>query len=350
MNILFVTRPDALTRPGGDTIQLQKTQQALEALGVRVRLGQPEGGALAWADIVHVFNAQTPATALPALQAARAAGKKAVLSTIWWDLSHARLVERLARFALSPSSFWAGCLPLLQLTYNGFRPGYGQAVGEVLRAADLLLPNSEEEMGWLRRDFGNALPPYRVVMNAVDTKMFTVAEAAERNGVICCARLEPTKNQLSLVRAVTRLPGVRLTLVGQAGRQEEYVRQVRIQAQRQGFTLIEDHLPHLEVAALMREHAVHALPSFRESPGLSSLEALASGLNAVVSSRPFCPIDTYFDSWCGERVFTCVPYRMDSMRSALVSALRQSNLPATFPARLTWPAVARQTLEAYRAL
>ena len=106
-------RPDAAIRPGGDTIQLQKTKEALERLGVQVQVGEPVGELLTQADIVHVFNAQTPEISLPALQKARAAGKKTALSTIWWNPAHAQLAERISQYSLSPNIFWALCSPLL---------------------------------------------------------------------------------------------------------------------------------------------------------------------------------------------------------------------------------------------
>lgn len=350
MKVLFITRPDALTRPGGDTIQLQKTAAALEALGVQVRLGQPTAESLKWSDIVHVFNAQTPRSSLPALRAARHAGKPTVFSTIWWDLSHAQQSSLLSSFFGVPNPLWALSHPFFRVAVKTFRSGWLSEIRDTIRAADLLLPNSEEEMRCLRRDFGINLPPHRVVMNAVDTGIFRPEPSARRAGVICCARIEPTKNQLALIRAVAKMPDVKLTLIGRAGHHLRYNQRVRAEAARHNVTLIEDHLPQEEMVKLMHEHTVHALPSFRESPGLSSLEALASGLKIVVSSREFCPVDTYFGNWLEEHVFVCTPYSVVSLRAALIKALSQ-NLPAPpFPPSLTWPDVGQKTLEAYNEL
>lgn len=348
MKILFVTRPDAQQVVGGDTVQLLKTQQGLQKLGVEVQLGVPDAENLAWADIVHVFNAQTPETSLPALQNARQAGKKTVLSTIWWDLSHARLAERVGRLGLPVSPLTRLLLPASKAVFNVLKAGWRQDVRATLQSADLLLPNSEEEMQVLRREFGSALPPHHVVLNAVDREIFTWAETGGQ-GVVCFARLQPAKNQLNLIRAMP--PNVPLTLVGRGDPTSRFVQAVEQEAEERGFVVLNQHVSQAQVANLMRLHAVHALPSLRESPGLSSLESLASGLNVVVSRSEYCPTHTYFKELLGRHVFDCDPYRLGSLHEAITSALQWPQ-PASPPldARFDWNSVAAETLFAYRKL
>lgn len=350
MRVLFVNRPDALTRPGGDTVQLQKTAEALGALGVQVRVGPPDDENVQWSNVVHVFNAQTPSSSLPALRAARSGGRPAVLSTIWWDLSHAQQSSLFSHLFGAPTSLWDMSHPFFRMAVRTLRSNWFSAIQETLRAADLLLPNSAEEMVCLHKDFGTDLPPHRVVLNAVDTTLFKHDSSIQKMGVICCARIEPTKNQLALIYAVAKLPGLKLTLVGRAGHHSKYNRRVRAEVVRHGVNWIEDHLPQEEIAKLMCEHAVHALPSFRESPGLSSLEALASGLKTIVSSQRFCPVETYFGTWIDKHVFTCSPYNITSMAKVIDKALAQTTPTPPLPPFLTWDEIGKRTLEAYNAL
>jgi glycosyltransferase involved in cell wall biosynthesis len=352
VNILFVTRLDALIKPGGDTIQLQKTSDALKDLGLKVRFGQAEGEALVWADVVHIFNAQTPEIALPAIRAARLAGKKTVLSTIWWDLGHAQQVAALSKFFHlgCPSPSWLVSLPLYRLTDKLLRRRRYSSIAQALEEADLLLPNSLEEMNCLQREFTNIGTPYFVVMNAVDDEIFHRRLPPRGRGVICCSRIEPGKNQLSLIRAVAGIPNEHLTLVGRGNEDKDYNRRVRNEVRKYGFTWIEDHLSQDELAVILQSHAVHALPSFRESPGLSSLEALASGLNIVISDRRFCPVNTYFDAWLNKNAFMCNPYSKASLQRALQLALHGFHPDGPFPSKFTWRDVGKQTLAAYHEL
>ncbi len=62
MRVLFInSRSDALRSPGGDTIQAQKTQAALESLGVTVEVRAANDlQTLPEVDLAHIFNIQEP--------------------------------------------------------------------------------------------------------------------------------------------------------------------------------------------------------------------------------------------------------------------------------------------------
>lgn len=352
MRVLFVSRPDLVTHPGGDTTQLLKTKEALEKLGVEVKLGMAKTEELEWADIVHVFNIQTPDSSLPAALLARAAGKKVALSTIWWNMSHTAQISRLSKLGLLyPNPLMRLSLPIYRLAEHlyGKDVKERQEIKRLLQNADLLLPNSEEEMEIIKAEFQVHLPPHHVVMNAVDTDIFKLTTETPRSGVVCCGRVEPLKNQLMLIRAVANI-GEQLTLIGKPGGDKKYNAIVKSAIERSGFTWITEHQSQENIARLIRKHRVHALPSFRESPGLSSLEALATGANAVVSDKEFCPIDTYFSSWLDKKVYVCDPYSIKSIQRSLKEALAYSVPIGKFPDKFTWAQVAVQTLEGYHAL
>jgi hypothetical protein len=59
---------------------------------------------------------------------------------------------------------------------------------------------------------------------------------------------------------------------------------------------------------------VHALPSFRESPGLATLEAALYGANCVVSIHS--PVAEYF----ADGTWTCDPSSPSSIRNAVLEA------------------------------
>src|SRR3989304_4006641 len=88
MRVLFInSRPDALRNPGGDTIQAQKTKDALERLGVSVEVRASDDLANPPAvDLAHIFNLQEPEPAWAAFQTLEKAGIPVVLSPIYWDV------------------------------------------------------------------------------------------------------------------------------------------------------------------------------------------------------------------------------------------------------------------------
>lgn len=56
MKVLFQTRTNLYSSPGGDLIQIQKTKQFLEKLGVIVDISLEFEPDLSEYDIVHIFN------------------------------------------------------------------------------------------------------------------------------------------------------------------------------------------------------------------------------------------------------------------------------------------------------
>ena len=87
--------------------------------------------------------------------------------------------------------------------------------------------------------------------------------------------------------------------------------------------------------------------SFRESPGLVSLEALSQGCPVVVSDERFAPIYTYFANNDGVEVTN--PLNLSSIRSAILKSYDKSDVKFDVE-RFSWVNVANQTYEAYKSL
>ena len=79
-----------------------------------------------------------------------------------------------------------------------------------------------------------------------------------------------------------------------------------------------DEISPEEVKTYYRQAAVHVLPSFRESPGLVSLEAFYNGCEIVVSDSRFVPINYYRFN---EIAHICNPFDPKSIKGAVLSAL-----------------------------
>jgi glycosyltransferase involved in cell wall biosynthesis len=364
MRVLFQSRTTLFSVPGGDTVQILKTKEFLERLGINVAISTDLEPDLAGYDLVHLFNLIRPQEVLAQARNARRQGRKIALSTIYglyteydrkarrgpgrWlsrllSTGQIEYLKTLAR-AMKNREFHRGTLDYL-------RRGHLSAQREIVELADVFLPNSSGEMGRVQADFPSTVgKPFVVVPNAVDTVLFDPAGTAippeleqYRGCVLCVARIEGRKNQLNLVRAMQGLPWP-LVLAGKpAPNHLDYYEQVRREAGPNVHFL--GQLDHALLPALYKAARVHALVSWMETPGLSSLEAAAMGCGLVVTDRG----DTreYF----GDFARYCEPDSVESIRSAILEAYRkpaETRLRERILEEFTWEKTAERTLEGYR--
>jgi glycosyltransferase involved in cell wall biosynthesis len=306
-------------------------------------------------DLIHFFNLMRPADIL---RHARISGKPYVVSPLFVDYS-----ESDRRTRKGPAKWALRLFSVDRIEYfkviarqllNGERvvsPGYwwyGQrgSIRRILRDVAMLLPNSANEYHRLQRRFGTDRP-YSVIPNAIDPALFPGImgpdTGREQDLVLCAARIEGIKNQLNLIRAVNG-SSFRLILIGTAAvNQRAYYEECRKAAG--GAVTFVDAVRQEELAAWYRKAKVHALPSWFETTGLSSLEAAAMGCALVISDKG----DTreYF----GDRVSYCDPASPVSILEALRKAAAEGPSEALrrkILTRYTWAETARKTLEAYQ--
>lgn len=357
----MVLRPDAHSRPGGDTVQAERTARALGSLGIHAWVSG--GGDFSQADIVHAFNLHTPDWTLRQVRAAHAAGKPVVLSPVYWRslailAGSLPLVPKLLPDILRRASHSNGTRRFrLPRTTALFAAGHLRTYREILRSCRMILPNSTEEASRLATDFAELrrrTESLLVVPNAVDVEAYdrfrqggAGAEPESPAGyVLCSARIEFRKNQLRLIEATRRL-GLPLVLVGGANRSTPlHDAYLRACVRRGGNATFLDYRPQEALWPLYTACAVHCLPSFYETPGLSSLEAGLAGAR-VVTTRRGSPLE-YF----GGLVEYCEPTSVRSIADALSRALLASpsgSLSAHIRAHYTWAHAAKATRAAYEA-
>ncbi|WP_419955642.1 glycosyltransferase family 4 protein [Neobacillus niacini] len=370
--VLFATRHDALSHRGGDTVQMLKTKEFLEkSFPVTIELALNESDFIKHsdADLVHVFNIQTIDETLKYVELCQKYNKKFALSTIYWDLSHfifnTFLTSTFNYMDITKNRYnyknlvinlkKAAGLVLNRKDQYGSK-NYVDKRKKVLVAADILLPNSNEELDIVEREFGlkGLMEKTIVVPNAVDLKAPANSSLSIdwlnqlENIVLEVGRIEPTKNQSSVIKALENDPEIPIVFVGRIHDQKygEYVKKL---ADKRGNVHFIDQIDHDEIFALYRKAAVHVLPSFRESPGLSSLEALFSGCNIVVSSVEYCPVHYYkFDQY-GE---ICNPYDAETIKNAIFNALKKDRvkLPESYFEDYSYQRAAELTYKAYEKL
>lgn len=365
MQVLFVIRQDAQSNLGGDTIQMLSTSAALEDLGATVEIrGTNELASLPACDVAHIFNIQTAVSSWAAFQVLHKNGIPTVLSPIYWDI-----LDHWFEFALTRRAHWRWLARLLgkkraRWIYTGWqrqkRPftNEWQIQRQLLQKALRVLPNSKSEADLLRSTFalnGAFQQKIEVVPNGIDPNLFHPEREPNRtfheqygirDFVLQVATISPVKNQLRLIEALYDLP-VPLVFVGHpATTMPEYAEMCKARAAERGNVFFIDRLPHEELPGIYALAAVHALPSWRETPGLASLEAAAAGCRVVTTS--IGSARDYF----GDLAWYCYPDDLVSILTAVEAALcaqPSDDLRKHVLTEFTWQRAGEATLASYQA-
>ncbi|MHB1651449.1 MAG: glycosyltransferase family 4 protein [Desulfitobacteriaceae bacterium] len=329
MKVLFQTRPDYLKNPAGDTVQIVSTGRALTSLGVKVVLSTDPNALLTDYDLVHIFNMTRIKESYYCFLNAQKQNKRIVISPIYWN---PQLFLQRKEAKAKDLAAWKHAQPMR---------------ARLARECDLLLPNSLLEADGLKEDFG-PIAPYQVVPNGFPNNFTGVGGQVFRERfpsvpekfVLSVARLSPRKNQHWLARTCKDL-GLTLVLAGPVN-DRNYGDLVRSFSNVTYAGTLQGQL----LASAYAAATVHALPSWFETPGLSSLEAAACG-TVVVSTDQGSPREYFL-----EHALYVNPLEEQSLRSALEEALKFSPLPLTKHVleHYSWSQVGQATLAAYQRL
>jgi len=357
MNILYILRASSHAVKGGDTIQAYKTAEALRLLGINIdiRLCNEKNIAYRKYHLIHFFNIIRPADILLHLKKSQL---PYVVSTIFVDYTAYEQQDKslkgrfLNLFNRETKEYLKA---IARMLLNGERIGslqyllLGQkkSIQHILKNAAALLPNSESEYQRLVKAYGIE-KTYQVVCNSADTELFncdeTMINNKENNMVLCVARVEGRKNQLNLIKALNNT-NFKLYLIGNpAPNHLAYYEACKLAASENVHFISE--LSQTELSSYYQKAKVHVLPSWFETTGLSSLEALFSGCSLVLTK--YGDTLAYFPEGPN---FYCDPASPLSIRNAIEKAA--ANRPSTAyiqSARETynWQNTATQTLLTYK--
>lgn len=353
MRVLMTIDGGSAGVPGGHRRQLERTAQHVRALGVDVDVASIDDASPRDYAIVHGFGVSRRLA-----ERTVAAGTPLVVSPIYWSTAF----ELNYHWIEGP---WRGAAKelrrrmatALRLLVGGrdaearvaafWRRHEGDAAA--LRFADALLPNAQAEGEDLTRECGVDPARVRVVPNAVEPDAFDATSDlferthGRRDFVLSVGRVEPRKNQLRLVQACRRLRRP-LVLVDPVHPDHAAYR-ARVRAAMSGDMLCLERLSDEMLRSAYAACRVHALPSFFETTGLSSLEAAAAGARIVVNEQPHTR--EYFE----EDAAYCDPSSVPSIAGAIARAWEAPSpqrLRQRIAERFTWRQTAEATVEAYR--
>jgi glycosyltransferase involved in cell wall biosynthesis len=369
MKILFQTRYNLNQLGGGDKIQLLKTKEALEKRGHTVTVATGFVADLRPYDLVHLFNMQLhPHSLLIYANRAKRADKPVALSTIYWNPSQwfeheppqsqkPPFLQRLYPFKGVPIWRFAAELtrePIIWRWMGTFlrQRGGGQASDLIKRAliarVDIILPNGESEAEMVQHDFGTAKLSLFVPNGASDDYKNSDAKVFEKqyglkDFVLSVGRIESRKHAVALAKAVTAL-GLPFVMIGNDTVEPAYAAAVKAAAPDALFI---PEMPQEALGAAYKAAKVHALASWFETPGLSSLEAALCGCNIV--STELGTTKEYF----GDLAWYCTPLDDASIKQAIQKAYavpKTDKLRQHILDNFSWSKVAEATEKGYQQI
>ena len=291
MKVLLCVRQDYYRSFAMDSMKVIKTAEYLRKLGVTVDIN--DGGIYDYSsyDIVHLFNIDTAGETYRYYKIAHFYKKNIVISPMHWDMKKYHTINN----KIDNIKLYEKCSSYKE---------------EILKKSKVIVCNSELEKDLIQKEF-NVNSQCSVIYNGVevedeDIPLYNFTERYNLNNyVLCVGRISASKNQLALCDICAQL-GKQLVLIGSV-ENNEYLKQCTSfnNVVYLGF------MDSYNVYNAYRFAKVHVNPSFVGMPGLSSLEAAASGCN-VVSTQEGCAKEYFKDM-----ALYCDPYDNNSIYDAV---------------------------------
>ncbi|MCU0369917.1 MAG: glycosyltransferase [Bacteroidales bacterium] len=352
MRVALIGRTSLHAVTGGDTIQMVKTAGALKKLGVQAEIMLASGTVdYSRYDLLHFFNLLRPADHLRHIRNSK---KPYVISTIYLDYTSFDRYGRSLPYRLLFRALGRNGSEYFKNLYRYARgqdrmvspeylAGHSKAMLAILEGAALILPNSASEYSRLMNDTGFR-GEFAVIPNGIDPEIFGIIPPSIKREdiVMCVGQIYGMKNQHLLIRACEKLK-VPLKLIGKAPPNHSGYYQYCRKIAGKNVTFF-DFMPQDELIRHYAGARVHALPSWSETTGLSSLEAAAMGCNLVVGKGG----DT--SDYFRDLAWYCDARDQESLVIALGKALEQQNgteLRDLVMTKYTWQKAAEKTKDAY---
>jgi len=345
VKVIFVTHQLAFNYFGGAEVQMLKTKEYLERLGVDVKLFDMWNDRIADYDILHLFNPNSfPIESLSLIRTAHKKGVKTVISPIFWFSYKYISMTSIKRRVAFHRIFW----PLIRNVHRRY-----YTLAKLFNEADILLPNSSAEMKQLIRLFRVDPSKFVIVPNGVDPS-FKLGDPSLfektyglRDFILYVGRINFQKNVLGLIKAFRKSNlNTKLVIIGKVV-DKAYFAKCRKEADKDVIFMgsFKHNDPLLRSAYCASK--VVALPSFYETTGLVALEGGLAGSNIVITREG----GTY--DYFGDYAWYVDPFDVKSIVKALKEAYitpKNQELSKIIEKKFTWKNAALKTFQAYRAI
>lgn len=331
MKILMQNRRDVFTVPGGDTIQMMKTKEALEKkYGIKIDISTELKPDLKNYDIVHLFNVTRVHETYVQFLNAKKQKKPIIISPIYHSIEALNNYEKYGRVGFlkvlnklvpnrtlieggkniirsikDPKQIGACITQLLK--------GYIEQQRYVLENADLLFVIAEQEFLTMKRELNITHNRYMVVPNGFDFNLeeMNIKNELIVNGeileefILCVGRIENRKNQIGLIKAL-KDSDYKIVFVGAPNpKQKWYYKQFLSLIDNKRFYYL-GKINHEEILELFCKARVHILPSWFEVIPLVDIEAALSGCQIVTTKN------SYIKEYLEDQALYCDPLKPET--------------------------------------
>lgn len=350
MNTLLSLRSDFSRVFGGDVLYAQQVARELKRLGTAVTLSDRHPPVLRGVDLINVINVVNLDEAAKTADQAKAKHVPVVVTPEYYNLDrfflHTHWKANVARMLLGERA----ALQLYRLRKRRTRSW--RTLVRLMRIVDHVIAKSERERKQLVADFGLPADKISVVPNGVDPRFGSGASPTRfierykvKDFLLTVGRIEPMKNQLSLLQATQGMDVPIVFIGGGYTASGSYLLECRRRAAGRPVYFI-DRLPHEELGHAFAAAKAHVAPSYNETTSLVSLEAVLSGCPVVITK------ESPYKEYLGENVITCDPYSVASIRTAVEKVLATPPSMAKVRQRLirefTWERIGRELAKVYQ--
>lgn len=346
--MLYVFNVLGFQEPGGGEVQVMKSREYLQRIGVCVDFFDPFKQMQDY-DLLHAFGL-TYHTFEVTSYWKRVLQRPLIISPLWWSFDEYYLKTGKLHMFIRNKVFRF----LRRIAFTKTQKFLDMCVdvkGLTIAQADTIIATSHSERELLAKEFAVEIKRIQVVPNGVDP-LFRYAKAEsfeEKYGlsdyVLCVAGIYPKKNQLALIKA---LRGTDFPLVFIGARIDpHYFKLCYEEGRKRGNTYFIDPIPHSSelLASAYAAAKVLVLPSWFDAPGLVTLEAALAGTKVVVTNRG--PMREYF----GDLVTYIDPGSISDIRNKVLKAYFDSSsdqrLREHVYKNFTWDKVAERLRDCY---
>ncbi|GLC87886.1 glycosyltransferase [Lysinibacillus piscis] len=335
--ILIFDRMNSSEFPGGDTVQINAIKNFLVKHNYDVKISTDPLEDLSEYHYIFIFNLTNPLEAYVCMKACEKYNKPYILFPVYWNLDSLKMpiqfnLKMLVKMIIP--NFLKSYIRALKFLKNNHEIigsfqiknkelfNINNCIRSILRKAFYVCPNSYAEWKHLNDNFElNQLNKnVKVIYNGIDLDRLRVIEQDDsikakynlpENYICCVGGIGPRKNQLNLVKAANR-GRINLVLIGKASYgYENYFKKVKSISRDNIYFL--EQLPQEEVFKIMKSSIGHIQPSFIETPGLASLEAMVLDIPIIVSNTE--PVKEYFK----DIAVYCIPYEVENINECLLT-------------------------------
>lgn len=358
---------------GGDFVQVQNTAMELRKLGVEVDIRTDLDTDINSYDLVHIFQLDWISENYFYAKKAKEFSKPIVLSPIHHSVSEVKKFDDTYVFDYRRASKFLFRDQFARDTFKNFyrallKPGklkyvlYSIVLGlknmhkVVLQLSDYVLVQTKLEVKDLEKTYGVPIKKWKLVLNGVGEPFLNLSHFKNpfdfNDYVICVGRIEPRKNQLSIIEAMNRFRNengldTQLVLVGKLNIVNHFEYTARFKKLLKKYPWIHyfDKIPYENIPAYFHFAKVGVSASWFETTGLTSLDALFCGTNAVASGDRA-------KEYLGDTASYCVPDNINSIKEAIKKEYYapRPTLDPKMKKEYTWKNAAKQTLEVYNEL